>query len=122
MKPSELYNLSHASTSFIRLNPHLFGVGKVEARQPEQAVARSLERRKPEHQGGGAGLVVRVRLVAHRVRLFDDDNNTASFKPLRDAIARCLRIDDGDSRIAFECGQVETKGCEGVSVKIEEIL
>ena len=31
----------------------------------------------------------RVALVAHRRRLLDDDNNVASMKPLRDAVAAC---------------------------------
>ena len=51
--------------------------------------------------------------------MLDDDNSTASLKWARDAIANSLRIDDGDKRIVFETHQIETKGCEGVMVKIE---
>ena len=52
---------------------------------------------------------------------FDDDNLIASIKPLRDAIAASIGIDDGDKRIAFQYQQLQTKGREGVLVHIEVI-
>ena len=116
MKPE----FANASDTFKRLNPHLFGVGAVEAGEPKPIVASALVGGGAQRQKSGA-VLVRISLVAHRRRLTDDDNNTGSFKPLRDAIARSIGIDDGDARIAFECGQVETKGQEGVTVKIETL-
>lgn len=114
MKPE----FANASDTFKRLNPHLFGVGGVETGKPKPIVAQALVGGGAKRKQGGA-VLVRISLVAHRRKLTDDDNNTGSFKPLRDAIARSLGIDDGDARIAFECGQVETKGQEGTSVRIE---
>lgn len=66
-------------------------------------------------------MVVIVHLHAIRRRLLDDDNATAACKPLRDAIAESLGIDDGDSRIRWEYSQSETKGEQGVIVKIETL-
>jgi hypothetical protein len=117
---SNLKEFPNASPAFKRLNPHLFSVGAVEASQPECAPTQALERGSPKRQKSGA-VVVRVSLVAHRLRLLDDDNNVGSLKPLRDAVAKTIGIDDGDARIAFECAQVETKGQEGVTVKIETV-
>lgn len=38
---------------------------------------------------------------------------------MRDAVAAWLGIDDGDPRVRWEYGQVETRGAQGVLVKIE---
>ena len=64
-------------------------------------------------------MVVRVSLIVCSRRELDDDNLRGSLKPLRDAIADTLGIDDGDKRIRFEYGWHETKGEEGVMVKVE---
>lgn len=96
-------------------------VGVVEAGQSERAAAPALDRGGAERQGGEGGVVWRVALVAHRRRLLDDDNNVASMKPLRDAVAETLGLDDGDRRVSWECGQVRTDGAEGVAVRVEEI-
>lgn len=49
---------------------------------------------------------IEVKLTRVGPRLLDDDNNTASFKAIRDHIARYFGIDDGDkSRIRFICDQ-----------------
>ncbi len=45
----------------------------------------------------------------------------ASLKPIRDAIACNLSIDDGSELISWEYGQCETKGTEGVIVKMEAV-
>jgi hypothetical protein len=58
-------------------------------------------------------------MVAYRKRLLDDDNLVGSLKPIRDAVAKWLGVDDGDKRVRWECGQVETHGATGVSVKVE---
>ena len=40
-------------------------------------------------------------------------------KPLRDAIAAELGMDDADPRIRWQYGQTETRGAEGVLVMVE---
>jgi hypothetical protein len=66
-----------------------------------------------------AGAEVTVTLVAHLARRLDTDNLAHALKPLRDAIAGTLEVDDGDERLRWEYGQVETRGREGVTVKVE---
>ena len=67
------------------------------------------------------GLVVRVTIIRCGKRLLDCDNLSASYKGLRDGIARSLGIDDGDHRIRWEYGQCETRGRTGTIVKIEHV-
>ena len=70
----------------------------------------------------GKGIVeVVVTLIAVRKVEADDDNNSHSLKPARDIIAAELGLDDGDGRIRWEYGQCETRGQEGLIVKIEKI-
>lgn len=108
-------NFSNASESFKRLNPHL--MGGVPATQPKRdgldPVARANAIKK-----GGAGRVV-VSLVGFRRRALDDDNFVGACKHLRDAIAASLGLDDGDPRLRWEYSQHETRGAEGVMVKIQ---
>ena len=98
------------------LNPHLF-MGGVETRLTKPSLARALDNCNEKCKGGKGSVV--VSLCAYRRRILDDDNNVASCKPLRDAIAASIGIDDGDSRIKWEYGQIETRGQQGVMVKIE---
>lgn len=51
----------------------------------------------------------------------DSDNLAGGLKYLRDAIAESLGLDDADRFIVWEYHQVETRGAEGVAVKIEPI-
>lgn len=109
----------NASESLKRLNPHLFGIGsKVEVRQQPKPEA-ALERHVPPKQGGKIRLVVSI--IGLRRRILDDDNFTAGNKPLRDAIAATLGIDDGDKRIEFQYGQVKVQGEQVTIVKIDAI-
>lgn len=62
---------------------------------------------------------ITVTMVAHIPRYFDDDNLANALKPVRDEVADWLGVDDGDGRIRWECGQVETRGKIGVSIKVE---
>lgn len=59
-------------------------------------------------RGPGANPVVVVTMLSCRRRLLDDDNLAAGFKPLRDAIAETLGIDDGDPRVRWEPRQIES--------------
>lgn len=47
-----------------------------------------------------------VTMVSVRRRRCDDDNLVAACKPLRDAIAATLGVDDGDPRIQWRCEQI----------------
>lgn len=60
-----------------------------------------------------------ISLSVQGRRRMDDDNLVASLKPLRDAIARSLGIDDGDSRVVWQYSQTETRGQQGVIVSLE---
>lgn len=50
----------------------------------------------------------------------DDDNLAGGCKPLRDAIAESLGVDDGDPRVEWEVEQVQTRGREFVLVRVED--
>ncbi len=101
------------------LNPHLL-MGGLEKPKPQRDAAVVLGEaiRKPE--GGEKSMVVSLVRYAHG-RQLDTDNLVGGFKPLRDAIAASLGIDDGDKRIRWEYGQAETRGAEGTVVKIDVI-
>jgi hypothetical protein len=129
-KPCTLDDLArHASAATRRLNPDLFGaghtprLGSVDTAQHREP-ARTLERtasprrcRKALVDKGGRPETT-ITMTAHLRRDMDDDNLAASLKPLRDAIADWLGVDDGDKSLRWECGQVRTYSEEGVSVRI----
>ena len=115
-----LMDFKHASESFKRRNPLLFGVAGLSAAQPKcggrhgAAGAAATQTRSQDR--------VVVSLVVFRRTPLDDDNLTGGLKWLRDAIAKSLGIDDGDKRIQFEYGQIVTRGREGTAVKIEKTI
>lgn len=110
----------NASNEFKRLNPHLFGVGQVVPAQHKSNPGRALEQNSQGQQSRKNGVVYRVTLVSYRCRLVDaHDNLRHGFKPLTDSIAASLGLDDADKRIRWEFGQVESRGQNGVAVKIE---
>lgn len=106
--------------AFRKRNPEVFGssVGAVEQPKRERSAGAALERQpKGQHRGKNSVGVV-VEIIACRHRLFDDDNSCAGLKPIRDAIARSLGVDDGDKRIRWCYGQCRTDGDEGTIVRI----
>lgn len=113
----------NASESFKRRNPHLYGnqVGKVEASQSKPAPVQTLVSGKQKQQGGPRRLGIVISMCVHRRRIVDDDNNVGSCKPLRDAIAKSIGLDDGDKRIAWQYTQLPTRGSEGIQVTIENL-
>jgi hypothetical protein len=126
-------NANQVSKSVRELNPGLFDpLGAVQNHQP-QPPTRTLVRAQPSPQGGGsrmakssdartpAGPRCRVTLTAYRrgSRQLDSDNLVGGLKPLRDAIAAWLGLDDRDDTVAWEYHQVVTRGGEGVAVKLE---
>lgn len=104
--------------------PTLFGpLDSLDASKHRQQ-ARALERHTQAQQVRKGSMVrrgrIRVALIAAIPRRLDPDNLATSMKPLQDAIAGYLGIDDGDEdRITWEYGQTETRGSTGVVVKIE---
>lgn len=89
------------------------GAGK----HAEQAPA--LVKDAPAKQSGKGRLAVIVKIVTCRHRVLDSDNHVSGCKPMRDAIARSLAIDDGSERIQFEYSQLHTTGPERTIVVIE---
>lgn len=92
---------------------------KLQAHQPKPTPAPALVRCQPKPKPSECCVV--VSLMRFGKRSLDSDNLTASFKPLRDAIAGWLRVDDADPRLSWQYGQQQTKGSEGVIVIIEEL-
>jgi hypothetical protein len=106
-----------ARPGIAKANPDLGAVGRTVNAKP----ARALERHAPKEQSSESSLRVSVEIVGVRSRLLDSDNFTAGAKPLRDAIAKSLAIDDGSDRIKFNYTQVLTTGQAGTIVRISWI-
>lgn len=105
----------------IRRKPHLQPVGGLASSQPQRAAARPLDRGGPEQPCRADGVEWIVTFLQCRKGILDDDNAVASLKPLRDAVARTIGLDDGDKRIRFQYAQAQTSGRKGVSVVIEHL-
>ena len=88
-----------------------------EAQQPVRP--RSLDCQKPRREKRKGRVAVVVSIIAFRAREIDEDNLIAGLKWLKDSIAATLGLDDGDRRIRWEFGQCETRGEQGVIVKIQ---
>ena len=108
----------HASESFIRRN---LDVCPVAPRVGQQAALRPLDKGIQKRQKGKGSVAIVVSLLTCRRRELDDDGNVAALKPLRDAIAESLGLDDADKRIRFEYGHLETRTEQGVIVKISRL-
>ena len=116
----------HVSESVKRLNPHLYSNGRVlgglETQKPKPTSSPTLARLPRKLEGGKKGVECVVTLCCHRKRLLDShDNLRSSIKPLVDAIAKSLLMDDADPRIAWQYHQLKTEGREGVVVTIERL-
>jgi hypothetical protein len=107
----------HVQERIIKENPDVFR--PVETKKPKSTPAPPLASGSQEHKGSTGGMEGVITFTAHLRRVLDDDNLAGSIKPLRDAIARSLGIDDGDKSVRWEYGQIETRGTEGVLVKLE---
>ncbi len=113
----------NVSESVRKRNPHLYGgqVGGLESSQPKPVAVQALDSRKPKQKSRSRRVELVVTMCVHRRRIIDDDNNTGSLKPLRDAIAESCGLDDGDRRIRFFDTQIQTQGRVGVQVTIERL-
>lgn len=109
-----------------RLNPDIFGpaLDRLDTSQhgkPARALVSKAPAQRRSRPRTQTGPEICIRLVAYLVRRMDDDNLAHAFKPMRDAIALELGIDDGDPRMRWEYGQIETRGRTGCTVNIERI-
>ena len=86
------------------------------AQQPERP--RSLDSQKPRREKRKGRVAVFVSIIACRARETNEDNFIAGTKWLKDSIANTLGLDDADKRIRWEYGQCETRGEQGVIVKV----
>ena len=113
-----------------KLNPHIYGHGQQGSHSSLDTV--SATKRKPDsiqaldqgpkmQRSRKGGVAVCVTIIALSNRLPDDDNWAAAAKTLRDSIARSIGVDDGDRRVRWQYGTVETRGEEGVVVTIETL-
>ena len=108
-------DFKNASESFKRLNPHLMGA--LSAPQPQRDRRRELAPADAPQKSRPRSVV--VSLVGFRRRALDDDNFVGACKHIRDAIAASLGLDDGDPCLRWEYSQHETRGADGVMVKIQ---
>lgn len=108
----------HASESTIRRN---LDVCPVDSGPGQQTALRSLDKGIQKRQKGKGSVEIVVSLVTCRRRELDDDGNVAALKPLRDAIAESLLLDDADKRIRFQYSQIETRASQGVVVTVEKL-
>ncbi len=111
-------NVSEATR---KRNPHLYGggLGKVETHKPKPAAVAALVKDSRPAQAGKEGMGYRITFVVVRKRsLLDSDNLQGALKPLRDAVAYSLGIDDGDPRIEWEYHQIKSTQPEGVTVMV----
>lgn len=113
-------NLNDLPAAAKKRNPHLFNpVGAVAKPEPQSNHVEPLACSRKIQKGGPYRFV--ISLVRFGPGTLDDDNLAGGFKPLRDAIAIELGIDDRDGRVRWEYGQIETRGPTGTIVKIHEL-
>jgi hypothetical protein len=77
-----------------------------------------LVRSQKKHAGRKRSVAICVAIVSYRNRPIDSDNLSSGAKPVRDAIARSLGLDDGDKRITWQYETIVTTGAVGTHVLI----
>src|SRR6187397_438108 len=115
-------NLSRAQLADILKRPGIReanpDLGAVATQKHKPTPRPTLVQDAARGQSRESSLGVVVSIVAVRNARCDEDNSRNGYKPLQDAIARTLNIDDGSERIRFEYGQMQTQGPEGTIVRI----
>lgn len=96
-------------------------MGAVVRTRPQRNEISALDGAIKEQRQRKGRVAVRVTLIACRHRELDSDSAVFALKPLRDAVAASLGIDDADARIAWDYGQVVSRGEPGVIVRIEQV-
>ena len=61
-----------------------------------------------------------VELVRFGMRKLDSDNLAGAYKVVRDAIATCLGVDDGDERVQYRYSQVAPCTEDGIEIRFME--
>lgn len=118
------------AAGFIEVEPGVYAKAPMGAVGPKKHGKQpgALGRQAQAKQGGKGGrpkrnirdraAVYTVTMTAHLNTRMDGDNLANALKPVQDALADWLGVDDADGRIRWECGQVETRGTTGVCVAI----
>jgi hypothetical protein len=97
-------------------------MGAVGCTQLQRDKTRALDSKRKSRQDGPIEVVAVVTIIRLGYKEFDDDNLSAGCKPLRDAIAATLGVDDGDKRIWWRYAQaLITDGRTGTIVKIDQV-
>lgn len=86
--------------------------------QREPDTVQALDSSHAPRKTGKSSVGICVEIISFRKRLLDDDNLSSGCKPLRDAIAKSLGLDDGDPLLRWDYQQVRTTGQTGTLVKI----
>lgn len=122
MTPDEIKKrFPNAGPGFIAINstPASVAMGGLAAEQHQPKARPALEQDLPRRPSGKGSLGIVVSIIAVRNRFQDADNSRAGYKPLQDAIAATLAVDDGSEAIRFEYSQHVSAGSEGTIVNIE---
>jgi hypothetical protein len=93
-------------------------VGRMDDPQRQQREVPPLVNRPRARSGRKSRVVIVVEIISIRRGRCDEDNIISGAKPLRDAIARSLAVDDGDRRIEWEYRTIQTRGHPGTQVLI----
>ena len=122
-RPENLQAITEAAKSAGGLRrdaPVGFVVGMDDPQRKPDAIP-ALDPRAKVHPSSKGSVAVVVTIVSCRTREVDEDNLVAGAKPLQDAIAKSLGVDDRDRRIKWEYRQIIGEGPEGTLVKINTI-
>lgn len=106
----------NASKSFLARNAE--PVGGLEHPQREHNPLPALVHREKSQRGRKTRVAICVSITSYRKRETDWDNIVSGSKPIQDAIAQSLGLDDGDSRLRFEYHTIVTRGATGTHVLI----
>lgn len=117
MNPAKsLYD--NSSQSFKRRNRHL--VSGLSGQEPEQDSRKSLVEGEAREGQRPDGPVYRVQIISLRSGTLDDDNLVGGSKPIRDAVAAFLGLDDNQRFITWEYGQMKSANL-GTIVVIQKL-
>lgn len=108
----------HASEAFITANASVGGLGTPKLQHnPRPPLGHSSKKQK----GGKRGLVAVITIIKCGPGCADDDNIGTGAKPLRDAIATSLGVDDGDKRLRWQYRGLDSSGPTGTLVIIQRL-
>jgi len=123
------------SAAYVKINGEYFSPGHSKAKalvksvgglatpKPEPDQVRALDRKSSALKRRKGSVVIICTFLTFVSRRVDSDNfGSGPIKPLRDAIAKSIGVDDGDSRLKFEYSEpIFTRGATGVQVLISRV-